>query len=113
MKQTQRKERDKIIKSEYREMVRRGPPIWEAKEQLAAKYEMCSQSIVTLDLLYEVKAQVRMLRFAKAGVMQKEGERVEVQVMTYTPETNNRWLCAWNKRHRKPYNHVINNRVIE
>lgn len=45
MRQTQRKERDKIIKSEYREMVRRGSPIWEAKEHLAVKYEMCSQSI--------------------------------------------------------------------
>lgn len=45
MRQTQRKERDKVIKSEYREMVRRGSPIWEAKEQLATKYGMCSQSI--------------------------------------------------------------------
>lgn len=45
MRQTQRKERDKIIKSEYREMVRRGSPIWEAKEHLAVKYGMCSQSI--------------------------------------------------------------------
>nr|DAK66593.1 MAG TPA: Middle operon regulator, TRANSCRIPTION.2A [Bacteriophage sp.] len=45
MRQTQRKERDKVIKSEYREMVRCGSPIWETKEQLAAKYGMCSQSI--------------------------------------------------------------------
>ena len=45
MRQTQRKERDKIIKSEYRGMVRRGSPIWEAKEHLAVKYRMCSQSI--------------------------------------------------------------------
>jgi hypothetical protein len=48
-----------------------------------------TDKFVTLDLPYEVKAQVRMLRFAKAGVMPKEGDEVEVQVMTYTPETNN------------------------
>lgn len=45
MRQKQRKERNKSIKSEFRIMLRRGAQIWEAKEILAAKYGMCSQSI--------------------------------------------------------------------
>lgn len=50
---------------------------------------LVTDKFVTLELPYEVKAQVRMLRFAKAGVKPKEGEEVEVQVVTYTPESNN------------------------
>lgn len=63
--------------------------VYKAGSIHSARVKLVTDKFVTLDLPYEVKAQVRMLRFAKAGVMPKEGDEVEVQVMTYTPETNN------------------------
>lgn len=43
---------------------------------------------VALGLPYGVKAQVRMLRCAKAGIKPIEGETMEVQVISYSPESN-------------------------
>ena len=45
MRQTQRKERNKSIRAEFKKMVRRGMALWEAKDLLARKYGMCSQTI--------------------------------------------------------------------
>jgi predicted RNA-binding protein with RPS1 domain len=63
--------------------------VYKAGSIHSARVKLVTDKFVTLELPYEVRAQVRTLRFAKAGVMPKEGDEVEVQVMTYTPETNN------------------------
>ena len=63
--------------------------VYKAGSIHSARVMLVTDKFVTLELPYEVTAQVRMLRFAKAGVKPKEGEEVEVQVVTYTPESNN------------------------
>lgn len=62
--------------------------VYKAGSIHSARITRVADKFVTLELPYEVKTQVRMLRFAKAGVNPKEGEKVEVQVMTYAPESN-------------------------
>ena len=47
-----------------------------------------TEKFVTLEFPFDVKAQVKKLRFVKAGINPTEGEAIDVRVLSYSPESN-------------------------
>ena len=47
-----------------------------------------TEKFVNLEFPYEVKAQIRAIRFAKVGIDPTEGETIDVRVLSYSPENN-------------------------
>jgi len=67
-------------------------------EQIADTYKVGSvhtatitnvtDKLVSLELPYGMTTQIRILRFAKAGIKPTEGETIDVKVLSYSPESN-------------------------
>ena len=53
-----------------------------------ATIAVVTDKYASLELPYGVKTQIRMLRFAKAGIKPTEGETVDIQVISFSPESN-------------------------
>ena len=47
-----------------------------------------TEKFVNLEFPYEVKAQIRAIRFAKVGIDPTEGETIDVRVLSYSLENN-------------------------
>lgn len=47
-----------------------------------------TDGLVNIEFPYEVKAQTRVVRFAKAGINLTEGKTIDVRVLSYSPENN-------------------------
>lgn len=47
-----------------------------------------TEKFVNLEFPYEVKAQIRAIRFAKVGIDPTKGETIDVRVLSYSPENN-------------------------
>ncbi len=54
-----------------------------------ARISRVTDKYALLEFPYEVKVQVRMLRFAKAGIQPTEGEMIDIEVLSYSSEDNN------------------------
>lgn len=55
----------------------------------SARITRITDKFALLEFPYEVKTQVRMLRFAKAGIIPTEGETIDAKVLSYSSENNN------------------------
>src|SRR5574344_620658 len=54
-----------------------------------ARITRITDKYALLEFPDEVKVQVRMLRFAKAGIQPTEGDMIDVEVLSYSSEDNN------------------------
>jgi Ribosomal protein S1 len=54
----------------------------------SARITRITEKYVTLEFPYEVRSEVRKLRFAKAGIQPTEGEKIEVQESSYSIQNN-------------------------